>query len=51
MNSEVSGGEKGGTGSNILKVQSRQNVELLAGEMESGLDVLKAGGGVSMFVG
>lgn len=45
MNSEVRGGEKGGTGYNILQVQSRQNMELLAEEMESGLDVLKAGGG------
>lgn len=47
----MNGGEKGGTGYNVLKVQSRQNMELLAEEMESGLDVLKAGGGVSVFVG
>lgn len=51
MNSEVSGGEKGSTGYNVLKIQSRQNMELQAEEIKSGLDVLKAGGGVSMFVG
>lgn len=51
MNSEVRVGERGGTGYNILQVQSRQNMELLVEEMESRLDVLKAGGGVSMFAG